>query len=1518
MVKGPASSGTPTATSQNAVLTKGYLDDGGSGAPDITVKSPYLLNDIYVMPGTDQTTAPITISALSINGTFYKGNGAGATVLASGINDSWVTTEAWTAADTLVESTNFIKVLGQSGVSIKGFTASPGRSSIAGIQIRNGYTGTFSYWDRNGATAGSGNLGGAWNSASWSTSEDGTAATTAWTAGRAAVFSAGTDGTDSLVVTLTGTQSADAVWVQEGDITLSGGTLDLSAGIGLLRGDDFGLIVDSKITAVNLMTVGEVDLNGTNTVTGTATIGGNVFLGSNQTFPKIAGAGALSIGTSTLTVGDATNSTFGGELSGSGVLNKVGTGTLTLSSVSAAFSGSATVAAGTLDMAAAGDLGWNVGGAGNFTKSSAGQLTVVSNISTAGVLDIKGGTLQVGKLGTNGSIGTPSSILLNNSRLSYRLSGANAVLSSPVTIGATGGFIRQNPGLDGDLLTITSTVGADTTVGTLEILSGDMVLGSGANVKVFNASLTGPTAGDRGTLVVQAGATLAAKRIYIGNGAGQSGIVNQTGGTVTMAVSTEGDDGIRIGHWDNGSDAVGSEYNISAGTLDASNSRLSVGWDGKGTLDISGTGIVKARLLAVDPANLFHPGIVNLHNGGRLEVGTDGITYGATPGSVLNLAGGTLAGVGTSTWNALLDANAATSSTIEVGSGFTVTQNRLINGSGALAKTGAGTLVISAAEGSYSGALTVSGGTLKINGEPIPNASAITIGSAGAIGTGTTGTPGPGTVSTLSLAAGSSSSFRLGATSDQLIVYDTNGLTTAGSHSISVQPVGALAVGSIFPVIDYDGAIQGAGYGAFSLAPFPNPHYSLSLSNNTIDTTIDVKVTAVTPVTWAGPGSWNLVNSNWTAGGPTSKFYAFDIATFNDLGAAVSVVVDTNGGLAPITPAAMIFNNTIASTYTVSGDPISGTGGLTKTGDGTVILTNNNTFTGAINIQAGTLQIGSGGTTGSLSGGGAITVTTPGKIVFNRSDASTLSRRVIGGGDLVLTSGNLTMSAANNDANIIVNSGTLFARGGGFSTAFNAGKLITVNAGGVLDTVAHSMGSAIGGGGDVPMVTLNGGTWNLNNEQYMGTLTMTAGSTTGAGQVRTLAGGVFTTNAAAVSSTMAARVIIYGNVTFQVADGAAAADLLISGPIGGGASLNKTGPGRLVSSGANDTTGNININGGEVVFTGDNTARTGGTAINGTTFTTSSFSAAAMGTGFISLSGGTLNYTGTGSETTTRFLWIDQGSGTFNITNAAGYLTMNPAGGVVNKAVIKDGPGRLRLQGVIAGGGSVTVNGGRLTLDGANTYTGDTTVNAGGTIDLDSPKLNDTSTVRINSTGKLNLDFVATDLIGALVIDGTPKTAAGTYGALGSGADFPSSHFAGSGLVKLVGSGTPYTTWLTLYTFPGGADTTPTGDPDNDGMTNQAEFAFGTNPTSGSSVSPITQQLNKATGIFKYTRYASSGLTYKIETSTSLTSWAVDTAATASQVAGAVDGLGNQEVTVTIPGPYPLSATKFFVRVSAK
>lgn len=83
---------------------------------------------------------------------------------------------------------------------------------------------------------------------------------------------------------------------------------------------------------------------------------------------------------------------------------------------------------------------------------------------------------------------------------------------------------------------------------------------------------------------------------------------------------------------------------------------------------------------------------------------------------------------------------------------------------------------------------------------------------------------------------------------------------------------------------------------------------------------------------------------------------------------------------------------------------------LIKGGEGSLILIGNNTYTGGTTIKQGTLQLGNGGTTGSLAGN----VRNDGQLAFYRSDDVTFDGVISGSGTLNQRgAGKLTLTAAN-------------------------------------------------------------------------------------------------------------------------------------------------------------------------------------------------------------------------------------------------------------------------------------------------------------------------------------------------------------------------------------------------------------------------------------------------------------------------------------------------------------------------
>ena len=85
-----------------------------------------------------------------------------------------------------------------------------------------------------------------------------------------------------------------------------------------------------------------------------------------------------------------------------------------------------------------------------------------------------------------------------------------------------------------------------------------------------------------------------------------------------------------------------------------------------------------------------------------------------------------------------------------------------------------------------------------------------------------------------------------------------------------------------------------------------------------------------------------------------------------------------------------------AGTASTLSGAITGVGAWTKAGPGTLTLTGANTYSGGTTVSAGTLQLGAGGTTGSITGN----VANNGILAFNRSDVVTFGGVISGTGSV--------------------------------------------------------------------------------------------------------------------------------------------------------------------------------------------------------------------------------------------------------------------------------------------------------------------------------------------------------------------------------------------------------------------------------------------------------------------------------------------------------------------------------------
>ncbi len=331
----------------------------------------------------------------------------------------------------------------------------------------------------------------------------------------------------------------------------------------------------------------------------------------------------------------------------------------------------------------------------------------------------------------------------------------------------------------------------------------------------------------------------------------------------------------------------------------------------------------------------------------------------------------------------------------DYGSGATSTDANAISGSGTVTKKGTGALALTGTS-LLTGITTVEAGLLRIGGAL--STSPVNVASGASIGAGTQAAAGTGLVKSLSLAAGSTSTFRAGATFDQLIINDADGLVAAGAHVITAVFNGGLNPGDKVAIIDYTGTFN--DFANLSLAPGSR----FSLSHNVANTTIDLEYSGSSLIWTGGDGNWDFnTTPNWTLGGNPTNFLIGDAAVFNDTASTGNVVL-----VGTLTPSSVtIGNSTLA--YALSGGTLGGTGTLTKQGNGSATITAATSYTGTTFIDEGTLTFGDGTTSGEI-GSGPVAILAGATLRISRSDlldykTNQRLRNVSGAGDIGIDGG---------------------------------------------------------------------------------------------------------------------------------------------------------------------------------------------------------------------------------------------------------------------------------------------------------------------------------------------------------------------------------------------------------------------------------------------------------------------------------------------------------------------------------
>jgi autotransporter-associated beta strand protein len=359
-----------------------------------------------------------------------------------------------------------------------------------------------------------------------------------------------------------------------------------------------------------------------------------------------------------------------------------------------------------------------------------------------------------------------------------------------------------------------------------------------------------------------------------------------------------------------------------------------------------------------------------------------------------------------------------------------------------------------------------------------------------------------------------------------------------------IVPVATGGGSTAYAAAAYQTATTPSSWGALS-----NINLSASTSANVQTASINsLKLSAAATVT-IDPGQTLTL----TSGGllvPANASGSPTITGGTLMGAATAdLIVHENHAINTLTIGSVIADNTAATA-------------LTKSGQGTVILTGNNTYTGPTYIngqsissgsgtapslfQAGTLQIGAGGTSGSISASSA--VTNNANLAFNRSDPITFALPVSGKGALKVLAGNVTLTGNNSYSGAtIISGGTLQVGAGATSGSLGNSSGITDN-GALLFNRSDNVSFAGSIGGTGTLTKQGAGKLTLGGtNSYQGTTTISAGTlalgsaasvsnsvsiAVGAGatfDVSALSG--FALNGGSVNQTLSGNGVVTGSVT---------------------------------------------------------------------------------------------------------------------------------------------------------------------------------------------------------------------------------------------------------------------------------------------------------------------------------------------------------------------------------------------------
>lgn len=914
--------------------------------------------------------------------------------------------------------------------------------------------------------------------------------------------------------------------------------LDIQAGQTLTLSGDAGTPSGAADMKALLSGSGNLAVNATDAIT--LTNAGNSFTGTTTVTGGTLRAGAVNVidNSSRLTLNGGT--TF--DLNGfdQSVNNLNGTGNVTLGT------GDLTenTAAGTVT------YGGAISGAGSVTTAGPGTWILTGNNGWTGGTTIGAGVLQLGAGGTTGAI---TGDITNNAALV--INRANA--------------LTLNGAIDGTG-TVTQSGAGETT------LSGANSYSGGTSVTAGTLNAASATALGTGSATVNGGATLnlSFSDGTLSNAIANGGLVEVTGDNATISgnisgagenrlsatnTTLGGNNALFTGSWNildgaSANVAAGQNLGDAAVQLDGTLNIAPTGGGYTFTNALTGDGLMTARL-ASGSAFAFDNSVGNAWTG-ILQLGQSNFDLSGDNTAVLT--------------NATLQLDAGNTTT--VGAGTQSIGNLTLNG-GTLSFNSLPDGVINTGE------LALTSGTVQIDPSTVAASGGDLLTEDDGLGLQlVTAADTSGAAANLIL-----TDLLGNALSTTQVNIEQNSATVAvGTYGYSLNDTGGLGVGYTLNQLDLQaGQTLTLSGDAATPAGAGDMKALISGSGNLI-------VDATNAITLTNAG--NAYTGTTTVAGGTLRAGAANVidnssqVTLNsgttfDLNGLNQSLNNLNGGGSVTLGAGNLTENTTGSV--TFGGVINGTGAVTSAGPGTWVLTGNNGWTGGTTISGGVLQLGAGGTSGSLVGN----VVNNAAMVINRSDDVTLAGVISGSGSVTQNSsaaGTTTLTGNNTwTGATTVQQGTLRLGNGGTSGGLAAASAVTINSGATLAfdrsnllTVANAIG------GDGRIVQTGSGTTLIS-----GTNSYTGGTTVESGTLEATSASGVGSGAATVDDGATLR-LAFGNGTF-------ANDIANAGL------LQVTGAGNTLN-GAVTGTGVNRIGGQNTTLGGDNSGFTGSWDITST------------------------------------------------------------------------------------------------------------------------------------------------------------------------------------------------------------------------------------------------------------------------------------------------------------------------------